>query len=264
MKPLQWGRRFSTTETLESYCRTRHGPSRCFNGAVVFQRRKHAFTEFVNRLALRQLSASMGPSFFNDGNLVDVRPCNARIENWSFNGAVVFQRRKRIAPWTSGRQWGRRDGNAETSSMGPSFFNDGNAELQSQRIADRTTKYYSFNGAVVFQRRKPDSAAPAPFRHRFNGAVVFQRRKQIQPRRVGICIHERNASMGPSFFNDGNCELNLLIAFVGSEASLDVLQWGRRFSTTETGADIRTRAIVPAKKLQWGRRFSTTETPRCS
>ena len=71
-------------------------------------------------------------------------PSTATAHIYSFNGAVVFQRR-RLDLEVSDR------GVTINASMGPSSFNDGdgaergNAEVTTDR----------FNGAVVFQRRRP-------------------------------------------------------------------------------------------------------------
>ena len=88
-----------------------------------------------------ELAASMGPSFFNDGNNLKVK--NPQRQNRSFNGAVVFQRRKRRSQITT-------TGVSFLASMGPSFFNDGNV-IHADTIAISPQR---FNGAVVFQRRK--------------------------------------------------------------------------------------------------------------
>ena len=42
-----------------------------------------------------------------------------------------------------------------------------------------------------------------------------------------------DASMGPSFFNDGNIRIDPSFNAVSAVAAIP-LQWGRRFSTTET------------------------------
>ncbi len=159
-------------------------------------------------------AASVGPSFFNDGNVLRLQP---RWPSRScFNGAVVFQRRKPAKKLT-GLWWSIvasmgpsffNDGNlrsglsgdrSDRASMGPSFFNDGNRN----RCVVGLRGWPSFNGAVVFQRRKLvslcDCKSPLTC---FNGAVVFQRRK-----RELLFLNQTDpdgASMGPSFFNDGN------------------------------------------------------------
>jgi len=58
-KPLQWGRRFLTAETLTAW-----------------------------RKPIRQRTASMGPPFFDGGNVPDLRKHNPN--NIGFNGAAVF------------------------------------------------------------------------------------------------------------------------------------------------------------------------------
>ncbi len=106
----------------------------------------------------------MGPSFFNDGN--DPEEFRTFRDGPRFNGAVVFQRRKRFL---------------------------------TQRF---TPGQCGFNGAVVFQRRKLGSLQRVLLTYfRFNGAVVFQRRKPAAHIRSRTALA---ASMGPSFFNDGN------------------------------------------------------------
>ncbi len=68
--------------------------------------------------------------------------------------------------------------------------------------------------------------------------------------------HLRNftkASMGPPLFSDGNERNSCVSVYARFQ-----LQWGRRFSATET----RKPGAVPivSVALQWGRRFSATET----
>ncbi len=131
----------------------------------------------------------MGPSFFNDGN----------------NREQLQQVKDSVA------------------SMGPSFFNDGNSPSTPVRFIHRSC----FNGAVVFQRRKPELCFPA--------------------------VASDVASMGPSFFNDGNmavgtCERSSGASFNGA------VVFQRRKPPMQFLKPLR------ATQLQWGRRFSTTET----
>ena len=256
---LQWGRRLSTTETCDWQCDDGRIVG-CFNGAVVFQRRKLITTGW-------HLCSQAG-----------------------FNGAVVFQRRKlesvismecTVTTLQWGRrlsttettfdstetaqpymlQWGRRLSTTETAlnmlggdpaalaSMGPSSFNDGNVAVPysvayptealqwGRRLSTTET------GDVAIKLIDPAN--------RFNGAVVFQRRKREAAgvERVSRVV----ASMGPSSFNDGNWEMergaqadcqsfNGAVVFQRRKLlnllffSLQViwLQWGRRLSTTET------------------------------
>ena len=85
----------------------------------------------------------------------------------SFNGAVVFQRRKR-----------RRDCNCEPD-------------------------WACFNGAVVFQRRKRQRDEPSSNRHR---SLQWGRRLSTTETRLNVVVKlfHKVASMGPSSFNDGN------------------------------------------------------------
>ena len=89
--------------------------------------------------------------------------------------------------------------------------------------------YDGFNGADVFQRRRPQLLSVAPSAH-------------------------DTASMGPTSFN------------VGDEPQRDErqgqqeLQWGRRLSTSETARASPIEIWRPS--LQWGRRLSTSETSR--
>ena len=84
-----------------------------------------------------------------------------------------------------------------------------------------------FNGADVFQRRRPDSCTDHRRKDKsFNGADVFQRRRP--------CIFQ-----------------------AGQVRSL-TLQWSRRLSTSET-FDVAASVTAP-ESLQWSRRLSTSET----
>ena len=131
----------------------------------------------------------MGPSSFNDGDLFhdgdNGIPVDASMGPSSFNDGdfrICSQPQKPFR-----------------ASMGPSSFNDGDTDVTT--IVKHTLG--SFNGAVVFQRRRRCHCRPTPVqRHRFNGAVVFQRRRL----RVAQYVETGNAaaSMGPSSFNDGD------------------------------------------------------------
>ena len=182
---LQWGRRLSTTETGRW------------------------------REVLRQIArASMGPSSFNDGNFSTCSFFRCKLSG--FNGAVVFQRRKlpdvdKVLKDETPLQWGRRLSTTETpetaditppsssASMGPSSFNDGNrkCEIYEAFASGR------FNGAVVFQRRKPvtyigENHAPATLQWGRRLSTTETKHGRLLP-----CIPDA-ASMGPSSFNDGN------------------------------------------------------------
>ncbi len=89
---------------------------------------------------------------------------------------------------------------AEVASMGPPLFSDGNKRIDGEPKPNNS----SFNGAAAFQRRKRElrSALGWPQRSCFNGAAAFQRRK---PGSISIASWKTWA-----------------------------LQWGRRFSATET------------------------------
>ncbi|MEZ6032666.1 MAG: hypothetical protein R3C17_06225 [Planctomycetaceae bacterium] len=112
LETLQWGRRLSTTETSmrhrlrESQCAASMGPSSFNDGNI-----------YLRRMLFDVRPASMGPSSFNDGNL-PAAPSKSRPPT-SFNGAVVFQRRKLHyrSQYAEVPVW---------ASMGPSSFNDGN------------------------------------------------------------------------------------------------------------------------------------------
>src|SRR5579883_593726 len=155
--------------------------------------------------------------------------------------------------------------------MGPPFLNGGNGEC----CRPRNRQHSTFNGAAVSQRRKhpgivgrfggtespsmgppflnggnrKDSKRPQLGSISFNGAAVSQRRKQDTTATVQTVGFP---SMGPPFLNGGNllsCELL---------DALELLQWGRRFSTAETAMILS--APPSSRSLQWGRRFSTAET----
>ena len=135
-----------------------------------------------------------------------------------FNGAVVFQRRKRYrGSWCRERR--------PEASMGPSSFNDGNLNS----LGEEYKTILGFNGAVVFQRRKPGSGNTGwADRQGFNGAVVFQRRKHghSSPCR----------SPAPSFNGAVVFQRRKPPAPVSENTIQNLLQWGRRLSTTERWA----------------------------
>ena len=115
---LQWGRRWSATETssASSRCWVR---TRCFNGAVAGQRRKRGVHWWEGQQGRR---ASMGPSLVSDGNGTS-------------------------SPQRAGRQ--------TRASMGPSLVSDGN---EVRVIEESDIAAIGFNGAVAGQRRKPEAA----------------------------------------------------------------------------------------------------------
>ena len=107
--------------------------------------------------------------------------------------------------------------------MGPQSFNCGN---DCQHPAPTNRPLYRFNGAAVFQLRKPLAM--------FANQGFFA------------------ASMGPQSFNCGNASMRT------TWPAPRELQWGRSLSTAETVAHRRrynARAV-----LQWGRSLSTAET----
>ena len=159
--------------------------------------------------AIQAARASMGPRFFNRGNQ----------HSGLFPGPVV------------------------NASMGPRFFNRGN-----QRCCCRLTSCLSrlqwgrgFSTAEI----RPSQSGLQPAAARFNGAAVFQPRKyewpgsdRIRQRRLqwgrGFSTAEIRkscapasrmicASMGPRFFNRGNCQ------HVPAELLLDAASMGPRF-----------------------------------
>ena len=185
--------------------------STCFNGAVVFQRRRFAGSavpvpgtkalQWGRRLSTTEIrkrgvharriaAASMGPSSFNDGDACP-SPSLARPPN-SFNGAVVFQRRRSHVSI-------RRDDQVRIASMGPSSFNDGDKTFD----GGRAYTVRASMGPSSFNDGDSTGSRRGRWRyHRFNGAVVFQRRRfdLIQ----SAAPSAPAASMGPSSFNDGD------------------------------------------------------------
>ena len=109
------------------------------------------------------------------------------------------------------------------ASMGPSSFNDGDKKTDSrERKADR-----SFNGAVVFQRRRFCYLMETRERQEW-----LQWGRRLSTTEMFSPDHPANApdlaSMGPSSFNDGDTGEKLPFWF-----AVVTLQWGRRLSTTE-------------------------------
>ena len=157
--------------------------------------------------------ASMGPRFFNRGNLLPVQ--YARHSYKGFNGAAVFQPRKCGLEF---RQTRSRE-----------CFN-GAAVFQPRKychLCSREPLVCRFNGAAVFQPRKCGNCDWRLWRPKsFNGAAVFQPRKCSSAtalahpagalqwgrgfstaeigQQVDPVAAVRRASMGPRFFNRGN------------------------------------------------------------
>ena len=134
-----------------------------------------------------------------------------------------------------------------TASMGPHFFKCGN----SPRVAPLTRAYSGFNGAALFQVRKPTTADCAGESVLcFNGAALFQVRKPQQP--VTSMIPP------PSFNGAALFQVRKQFQLVCLLAQVIRLQWGRTFSSAETG-EYQFR-FHNHEGLQWGRTFSSAET----
>ena len=156
--------------------------------------------------------------------------------------------------------------------MEPTSFNVGDdvTSTPSRRAMTR------FNGADVFQRRRPHHRRNQTPRVGacFNGADVFQRRRR--PRGASKS-KQTLASMEPTSFNVGDCLLHLIRLprsnrFNGADVfqrrrreystflrkSWEGLQWSRRLSTSET-SNVET-TTARHSSLQWSRRLSTSET----
>ncbi len=206
---LQWGRRFSATETTATPD-PMTAEELSFNGAAAFQRRKPP----QPRRLLIQRPASMGPPLFSDGNPV---PPACRVGSMAgFNGAAAFQRRKRDCEREADPEEGR------------------------------------FNGAAAFQRRKHQSITnqvDEVFPASMGPPLFSDGNTQVKP----LGKNNVDASMGPPLFSDGNWLIGDVRRWIGK------LQWGRRFSATETYTNPSWIVSIP-NTLQWGRRFSATET----
>src|SRR5579885_2100704 len=157
--------------------------------------------------------------------------------------------------------------------MGPPFLNGGNI---SGRDRDHA-RPRAFNGAAVSQRRK-QALRPHKLRMKIPsmGPPFLNGGNRA---RAALHAPEASPSMGPPFLNGGNFDQLL------TEVEQHLLQWGRRFSTAETGSVVGrgTGSTAPSmgppflnggntlglsadsgapNHLQWGRRFSTAETGR--
>ena len=205
-----------------------------------------------------------------------------------FNGAAVFQPRKfRVSRvWATGTtslQWGRGFSTAEMCrlscrgqirnlpSMGPRFFNRGNAPTSSVAGPRKSCLQWGrgFSTAEI-------SASGA----HINGNPSLQWGRGFSTAEITLSLHSlrrrRLPSMGPRFFNRGNPLANSLrelvemafngaavfqprksVTMAGGETSVLFLQWGRGFSTAEMIWPKRTS--IPVWSLQWGRGFSTAE-----
>ena len=176
--------------------------------------------------------ASMGPRFFNRGNVTDIdelrKPCSASM------GPRFFNR--------GNRELSDRCGINLAASMGPRFFNRGNA----LGIATHVFGAQASMGPRFFNRGN----LPWPIASR----------------------RHHGASMGPRFFNRGNWRTTrrraLRVAsfngaavfqprkFASPERTMRpllVLQWGRGFSTAEIGENSVETSVAEAASM--GPRF---------
>ncbi len=140
-----------------------------------------------------------------------------------------------------------------------------------------TSSSSRFNGAAVFRRRKPGNLGLAGWIlvRCFNGAAVFRRRKPAAI--TGGVVYGMSASMEPPSFDGGN------LAAWQTGQTAPGLQWSRRLSTAETGANGLSQGALSCasmeppsfdggnsanslmisggmSSLQWSRRLSTAET----
>ena len=218
----------------------------------------------------------MGPSMFVDGDRV--RRLSGQILRLCFNGAVDVRRRRpgvivvaHSAPPML--QWGRRCSSTETTRIRPDM--SPNLSLQwgrrcssteTRRAGSDTASAARFNGAVDVRRRRPPRWLRAlPRRPCFNGAVdVRRRRRAYRRRRHG----RRAASMGSSMFVDGDWDhagrrpwpcgsfngavdvrRRRRVSYDCLTRRVDMLQWGRRCSSTETL--LRRFGASTMMTLQW-------------
>ncbi len=105
---LQWGRQLSPTERTRSTPWRR--PSRRFNGAVSFRRRKGGHVR--RHLGLGHVAASMGPSAFADGKalLPSAQVHDRRLLQWGRQLSPTESCPRRCRPGFAARwlQWGRQ------------------------------------------------------------------------------------------------------------------------------------------------------------
>ena len=225
---------FVDGDLLSAYSAPRSSTS--FNGAVDVRRRRPGGTELSHVRAL---------ACFNGA--VDVRRrrrsrgSRATRRRARFNGAVDVRRRRRSSP-----------------------------------RAPPATPRRGFNGAVDVRRRRL-----CPRRCRRPRTSMLQWGRRCSSTETGCYDGDRQgscgASMGPSMFVDGDLRTSAVFPVVMSSfnGAVDVrrrrpctagvvqlikqmLQWGRRCSSTETAATLTEPELEFA--LQWGRRCSSTET----
>ncbi len=208
---LQWGRRFSATETMSHDL-----PCRPSARSLQWGRRFSA-TETCDSLfeTHTSSSASMGPPLFSDGNAVQHIHWRSREEGlqWGrrFSATETGSPSEKMRLTSAGLQWGRRFSATETrmrfcdsarslgllqwgrrfsatetkvvvvglsahndASMGPPLFSDGN------------------NDEIVIHSSS---------KHASMGPPLFSDGNHVQARGVEIVV---NASMGPPLFSDGN------------------------------------------------------------
>ena len=188
---LQWGRRLSTSETHSARHATPHHRPR-FNGADVFQRRRRSHSSLVQP---KPKHASMGPTSFNvgDGNGGDLTPRECCRLQWGRRLSTSETMPSAPGmPSAPALQWGRRLSTSET------WFD----REASRKRQDR------FNGADVFQRRRPliHRSPNRPVRLASMGPTSFN--VGDVPGGIGTGTVFR-ASMGPTSFNVGDLDLEI-------------------------------------------------------
>ena len=156
---LQWGRGFSTAERAMTKQKTRL--SLGFNGAAVFQPRKALMTS----LLCRKKHCFNGAAVFQPRKAGNSQPGRRRIAAASM-GPRFFNRGKRKRNWLGPKR--------EKASMGPRFFNRGKIRTR----VGPTLKRCASMGPRFFNRGKTGTLKFLQGLPRgFNGAAVFQPRK---------------------------------------------------------------------------------------
>ena len=232
---LQWGRRFSPTDTRIT--RPRHPAPPRFNGAVGFRLR------IQERGAVRTAAQHR------------------------FNGAVGFRLRIRVSASVNGwrvyvLQWGRRFSPTDTGEGKVRVGSDDHGLQWGRRFSPTDTG----GGAMRLLPRQASFNGAVGFRLRILGALIagvlhlgtLQWGRRFSPTDTSLDAVE-------ALF--GELELQWGRRFSPTDtrgrgrhpfAPGPVLQWGRRFSPTDTCA--RPKSAPRRFRLQWGRRFSPTDT----
>ena len=266
---LQRGRRLETTESRRARTRAPRSARSCFNGAVVWRRRR---ADRRRTLRVKAKDRFNGAVVWRRRREI-VTGISSAAAVRCFNGAVVWRRRRgqEVAVVTRTMpelQRGRRLETTErapdhglpanppalAASTGPSSGDDGESGSSSSMSSGVRRRLQRGRRLETTESRRASRAGTPPPRRGFNGAVVWRRRREPPGRGLGGVDREgastgpssgddgerrrggaararplRLASTGPSSGDDGECQAR----FEAVSATCARLQRGRRLETTD-------------------------------